>query len=85
MTTLKDMIEAIKLETPTLKTGNDEDGYKELTEEEYTLIISQWAEARLEQQGKLKKEAEAVLAKEIATAKLEALGLTADDLKALGL
>jgi len=31
------------------------------------------------------KEAEAEAAKEIATNKLEALGLTADDLKALGL
>lgn len=85
MTILDEMIEVIKAENPTLKTGNDDDGYRELSEEEYAYTISQWAEARIEQQAKLKKEEDALAAKEVAQAKLSALGLTADDLKALGL
>lgn len=85
MSILEEMIQVIKAENPTLKTGNEDDGYRELSEEEYAYTISQWAEARLQQQAKLKKEEEALAAKEAAQAKLAALGLTTDDLKALGL
>lgn len=81
MTTLNEMIEIIKIENPVLKRGNDEDGYVELDKDEYAATIKSWAEARLDQET---KEAKAQASKEIAIAKLAALGLDLDDLKSLG-
>jgi hypothetical protein len=90
MTTLNEMIEIIKAENPNgLRSGNDADGYVDFTPAEYEATIAEWAENRLAKQAKIAaekiKEEEAKAAKEAAEAKLEALGLTADDLKALGL
>jgi hypothetical protein len=83
MTTLNEMIEVIRAENPNgLRTGNTETGEKDLTLEEYEATIAEWAQARLDKQNKV-QETEA--AKAAAQAKLAALGLTADDLKALGL
>jgi hypothetical protein len=83
MTTKNEMIEIIRAENPYgLKDGNDEQGYVDLTPAEYEERITEWAENRL---AKLAKIAEAEEAKTTAQAKLAALGLTADDLKALGL
>lgn len=84
MTTLNEIIETIKAENPTLKTGNDDDGYRELSEEEYAYTISQWAEARLEQQIKIQKEEEAKAAKAHERAALLArLGITEDEVRLL--
>lgn len=58
----------------------------EVTQREYStaeIKAAKEAEELLKQQ--LAKEADAIAAKKAATAKLAALGLTTDDLKALGL
>jgi hypothetical protein len=83
MTTLNEMIETIKAENPNgLRVGNEEQGYTDLTPAEYDAQIAEWATNRL---AKLTAQAKAQAAKEAAQAKLAALGLTTDDLKALGL
>lgn len=85
MTTKTQMIAIIKAENPTLQVGNDEQGYTDLTGAEYEAQIEQWAEGRLAKEAKLAEAAANEAAKEAAQAKLAALGLTTDDLKALGL
>ncbi len=83
MTTKNEMIEIIRAENPNgLKEGNDEQGYVDLTPDEYEEKIAEWAENRL---TKLAKIAEAEEAKTSAQAKLVALGLTEADLIAMGL
>ena len=84
MTTLKEMIEIIKTENPSLKTGSDELGYVELSKDEYNATIESWAEARLKKEAKDLELAKAKEAKDAAIAKLAALGLDVDDLKSLG-
>ena len=86
MTTKKEMLEIIKAENPNgLRVGNEQDGYTELSEAETEAILDSWADARLAKdslavQAQLKADAKAS-----AQGKLTALGLTADDLKSLGL
>jgi hypothetical protein len=83
MTTLNDMIEIIRAENPDgLRIGNTDTGEKDLTAEEYETTIAEWAQSRLDKQNKIAAE---IAAKESAQTKLAALGLTADELKALGL
>ena len=83
MKTKTEMIEIIKAENPNgLRLGNDEIGYTDLTASEYDKTISDWADARLAKETNI---AEAAAKKAAAEAKLAALGLTAEDLKALGL
>jgi chloramphenicol O-acetyltransferase len=82
MTTLNEMIEIIKAENPTIKIGDDDAGYTDLTATEYEAQIADWAKNRLAKLAKL-AEAEAVAtAKLDAVDKLTALGI---DPKALGL
>ena len=89
MTTLNEMIEIIKAENLTIKIGNDQEGYTDLSVSEYEAQVAEWAQARLAKLAEIAaakiKEEEAKEAKELAQSKLAALGLTADDLKALGL
>jgi hypothetical protein len=85
MTTKTEMIEIIRAENPSLRTGNDQDGYTELTPVEYEAQIKKWADARLAKQAALAEAEAQEKAKSAAKAKLVALGLTDDDLKALGL
>ena len=83
MTTLNDMIEIIRAENPGgLRIGNTDTGEKDLTAEEYETTITEWAQSRLDKQNKIAAE---TAAKESGQEKLAALGLTADELKALGL
>lgn len=80
--TKNEMIKQLKAEYPTLRTGNEESGYTDLSADDYEATIAQWAE------NLLAIEAETLAAenaKKAAEAKLAALGLTSDDLKALGL
>ncbi len=80
MTTKKEMIELLKTEFPTLKVGNDQDGYIELSADEYEAQIAEWADVRLA------KETVAIEAQAKAQAKaelLERLGITADEAKLL--
>ena len=82
MSTLNQMIEIIKAENPTIKVGNDEEGYTDLTPAEYDAQVADWAQGRLDKEARL-VEAEAVAqAKLDAVDKLIALGI---DPKALGL
>jgi len=80
MTTKNEMIKSLKTEYPTLKTGNDQDGYTELSDKDYEAQIAEWAHVRL------LKELVAIEAEAKATAKaelLERLGITADEAKLL--
>lgn len=83
MTTLAQMIEVIRAENPNgLRIGDEENGYTNLTAEEYEAQIAQWAQGRLDKQAKLAEAEALATAKAEATDKLIALGI---DPKALGL
>ena len=85
MTTKQEMIDLLKIEFPTLQVGDEDSGYTELSVEDYETTIAEWADVRLVKEAQaLEVEAKAV-AKASAQAKLEALGLTVEDLQALGL
>jgi hypothetical protein len=85
MKTKSQIIKDLKLAYPVIKDGNDTDGYVELSDVEYDARIEVWANNELEE---LTEQAEAeakATAKAAAEGKLAALGLTTDDLRALGL
>jgi len=85
MTTLNQIIKTLKEEYPTLRVGDEQQGYTQLSSAEYDAQIAEWAQTRLDKQAK-KAEAEAkAQAKAAAEAKLAELGLTVEDLQALGL
>jgi membrane protein involved in colicin uptake len=86
--TLADFTEELKATYPTLTKGNNNDVIT-LESDEYESVVAEWAKDKLaalekEAADKLAEE-KAKTAKEAAQAKLAALGLTTDDLKALGL
>jgi len=83
MTTLNEMIEVIKAENPNgLRIGDEENGYTDLTADEYEAQIAKWAEGRLD---KLARQAEAETALEAKTEAIEKLVALGIDPKALGL
>ncbi len=82
MTTLNEMIEIIKAENPTIRIGDDEAGYKDLTAAEYKAQITEWAQNRLDKQARSAQAEIAAQAKTEALDKLTAIGI---DPKALGL
>jgi hypothetical protein len=82
MTTKLEAMAALKILYPTLRKGSDEDGYTDLNPTEYDAQIAEWADNKLAEKEKIAAD-EAT--KAAAQAKLAALGLTTDDLKALGL
>ena len=82
MTIKSEKIETLKKQYPTIKIGSDEIGYTELSAQDYEAKIAEWADYELSKEAEI---SEAAAIKEAAQAKLAALGLTADDLKALGL
>lgn len=89
MKTKEEMIADFKTECPTLRIGDDEQGYEDLSPADYEAQIEVWANNQLAEEVKA-AEAEAANLKAVsdkaaALAKLAALGLTTDDLKALGL
>ena len=77
MTTKTEMIKQLKTEYPTLRNGNDEAGYVDLTSSEYEATIEKWAVA------KLKKENDAEQAAADKATILAKIGLTADEAKLL--
>ena len=85
MATKAEIIADLKKEYPTLKVGSDEAGYSDLSAEDYEATISYWADNAIAAAELAAQEAAKEAAKEAAQAKLSALGLTTDDLKALGL
>lgn len=72
-------------EYPTLRVGSDEDGYQELNQKDYDLIIKEWTQVHLKKIEIKKAELAKAEAKAAAESKLAALGLDANDLKAIGL
>ena len=82
--TKNELIAQCKAENPQMfQTINDET--IEVVGQEYEKACSDWAEMRLTQIALEDELAAVQAAKETAQAKLAALGLTTDDLKALGL
>ena len=80
------MLEIIKLENADgLRIGDEETGYTQLTDAEAEVIFQEWADARLAKHAKLAEAEAKAEAKIAAQAKLAALGLTVEDLTALGL
>lgn len=85
MTTKAQIIADLKEKYPTLRVGNDQIGYTDLSLEEYEATINNWADNEIAKAEIEKQELEKADAKETAEAKLIALGLDLDDLRALGL
>ena len=82
MKTKTEILAQYKKDYPILRSGDDEQGYKNLSLADYEATIEEWANNQLANEAKAEKvEAD----KATAQAKLAALGLTTDDLKALGL
>ena len=82
MTTKSEMIAIVKSENPTLRVGNEEQGYTDLSPTDYEATIAQWADNRLAKEAALAAEELAKQAKTNAAEKLTTLGI---DPKALGL
>ena len=80
MTTKNEMIEIIKAENPTLRIGDDDSGYTELSADEYETKIAEWADARLAKEARVAEAQAKVTAK---AALLERLGITQDEAKLL--
>jgi hypothetical protein len=79
--TIENKIAELKELYPTLSKGIN-DQIIEMDADEYNATISEWAQNFINQEN---EKAEIEAAKIAAQAKLAALGLTTDDLKALGL
>ena len=80
MTRIDEIKKELKTLNPTLKRGNDEDGYVEISNDEYEAIIESWAE------DAYAKELEAQEAQAQAEAKaalLNRLSISADEAKLL--
>jgi hypothetical protein len=80
MKTKIEIIEQLKSEYPTLKSGDDERGYEDLTSADYEATISKWADNVLAKNANLEAEAKAATDKAALLAKL---GITADEAKLL--
>lgn len=78
MTTKSDKIAAFKAQYPIIRVGSEETGYTKLSAEDYEARIAEWAD------NELATEAAELAANEAKQALLDRLGLTVDDLKALG-
>ena len=74
------MINLLKTEFPTLRIGDDEKGYVELSSDDYEATITQWAIAKLAKEA---EKAEAQKKVEAKAALLERLGITEDEAKLL--
>ena len=81
MKTKEEIINNYKIENPKLYKGVEDEVF-ELNSEEYEAACNEYADIQLEI---LQKEADALAKKNAAEAKLAALGLTAEDLKYLGI
>jgi hypothetical protein len=82
MTTLNEMIEIIEAENPTIQVGDDEQGYTQLSPEDYEVQVKEWAHGRLDKEARQTQAELVAQAKLEAAQKLIALGI---DPKALGL
>ena len=80
MTIKAEAIAALKLKYPTLRSGDDERGYEDLSPADYEATIEDWADNQLAEEA---KAAEAEQAETDKAALLTRLGLTADEAKLL--
>ena len=80
MATKAEAVSALKLEYPTLRTGDDEQGYQDLSPADYEATIEGWADNQLADEA---KAAEAEQAATDKAALLAKLGITADEAKLL--
>ena len=80
MITKAEAITAFKLEYPTLRSGNDEDGYEDLSPVDYEAQIEVWADNQLADEARAEAEAQVATAKAALLAKL---GITAVEAKLL--
>ena len=80
MKTKTEIIAEFKAQYPTLKMGDDERGYIDLSPADYEATLSNWADNRLADEAKLEQEATEAAAK---AALLKRLGLTADEVQLL--
>ena len=80
MRTKTEAIKALKLKYPTLRNGDDERGYEDLSAADYEATISDWADNQLADEAKAEAEAQAATDKAALLAKL---GINADEAKLL--
>ena len=80
MTTKTEIVNQLKLEYPTLKSGNDEVGYEDLSAKDYEATISKWADNVLADNAKAEAEIKAAADKAALLAKL---GISAEEAKLL--
>lgn len=78
--TAEEIADRLKLEYPTLRTGNENDGYIELSEEEYELKINEWVSFQVEKINMKKAEIEKTAKK---AELLSKLGITEEEAKLL--
>jgi hypothetical protein len=76
MTTKTELITELKSNYPTLRVGSEEDGYVELSTEEYNATIEKWADNKLVELTETAAKAEQTTAKAALLAKL---GITAEE------
>lgn len=81
LTETKEQIEArLRSEFPSLRTGNETDGYKELNTKAYEAKIAEWVAAHL---AKIENKKAEIAKAEAKTALLDRLGITEDEAKLL--
>ena len=73
--TLEEITQIIRAENPTLRRGNDDEGYTDYSKSEYEATIADWAKGRLEKINKVMAIKEKIDSKIAAFDKLTALGL----------
>ena len=76
MTTKTELITELKSNYPTLRVGSEEDGYVELSTEEYNATIEQWADSKVIELNEITVKENKAAAK---AALLNKLGITADE------
>ena len=80
MKTKTEILAQYKKDYPTLKSGDDEQGYKDLSLADYEATIEEWATAQLADEAIAAQAAQAATDKAALLAKL---GITADEAKLL--
>lgn len=70
----------LKSEYPSLRTGNETDGYEQLDDEAYKAKIAEWVAAHL---AKIETKKAEIAKAEAKTALLDRLGITEDEAKLL--
>lgn len=73
--TLEEIKQIIRTENPTLRLGDDETGYTEVTGADYEATIAEWAQGRLDKFIKISEVETKIDSKLEAFEKLTALGL----------